>query len=165
MITLRKLRKTDEEQLTSLINTIETNLPNKKFWLPINNISREHFLDDDWTYFLGLFDGDKLIGASGLFLNEHEYKESLSYCTNVKLPVAEISRVMVLPEYRGNNYLFKINNELLNIAKNFGIKTILVTIHPDNAPSQHSFEKLGAKKVTQIIKYESFLRDVLLLEL
>ena len=165
MITLRKLIKTDETQLLNLIKTIEKNLPNKKFWLPINDISKKHFLDDDWTYFLGLFDNKKLIGASGLFLNEHEFGESLSYCKNVKMPVAEISRVMVLPEYRGHNLLFQINSKLLNIAKTKGIKTILVTIHPNNEPSQHSFAKLGAKKVTRIIKYQTFLRDIFLLEL
>ncbi len=165
MITLRKLRKTDETQLLQLIKTIEDGLTDKKFWLPINDISREHFLDDDWTYFLGLFDDEKLIGASGLFLNKHEFEESLSYCKNVKMPVAEIGRAMVLPEYRGHNFLLKINSELLKIAKQKNIQTILVTIHPRNLPSQRSFEKLGAKKVAQIVKYDSFLRDILLLEL
>lgn len=165
MLIYRQLKENDNNKLFDLINQIENNLQEPKFWLPINRISKNHFFDDDWTCFLGLFDNEKLIGASALFFNMHEFGESLSYCENVKMPVAEIGRCMILPNWRGKNLLYKLNTQLLNIAKEKGIKTVLATIHPQNEPSQHSFAKLGFKVKTQIIKNKNFIRDVLLLEL
>lgn len=165
MLFIRQLKKENSSQLNELIFQIESSIQNKKWWLPINETSRNHFFDEDWTYFLGLFDNDKLIGASALFFNKHEYGESLSHCKDVKLPVAEIGRCMILPSYRGNNYLHKLNSKLLEIAKKKNISTLLATIHPENKPSQNSFLSLGFKKKAKIIKYNDFERDILLLEL
>ena len=162
---LKKLEKDDEEKLFDLIKQIEDNLQDKKWWLPINTISKKHFFDDEWTYFLGLFDNNKLIGASALFFNEHEFAESLSYCKKTKLPVAEIGRCMILPIYRQNNLLYELNTRLIEIAKEKGIKTVLATIHPENIPSQTSFKKLGFNIETTIVKNNDYIRNVLLLEL
>ena len=162
---IKKLENDDKKALFDLINQIEDNLQDKKWWLPINKPAKQHFFDNEWTYFLGLFDNNKLIGASALFFNEHEFGESLSYCKNVTFPVAEIGRCMVSPNYRGHNYLQLLNSQLLKIAKEKGIKTILATIHPKNIPSQLSFAKLGFRTETTIVKNNDYIRDVLLLEL
>ena len=61
MLIYKKLTIYDKEKLEYLIKTIKINLSNNKWWLPINKILRDHFFDDDWTYFLGLFDDEKLI--------------------------------------------------------------------------------------------------------
>lgn len=160
MIEFRKLTADDSESLSVLINEIESSIANKEWWLPINTESKIHFLDDDWGYFIGAFDDQKLIGASSLFFNEHEFGESLSYCDNVVCPVAEIGRSMVLPPYRGNNLLYRMNCELLKVAKKHGIGTIIVTIHPNNMPSMNSFKKLGAVYKNTITKYGSYLRNI-----
>lgn len=165
VLVYRQLKKNDETKLYDLISQIETNLQEPKFWLPINSVSKNHFFDNDWTYFLGLFDNDELIGASALFFNEHEFGESLSHCKNVKIPIAEIGRCMILPSYRGNNLIYKLNTELIKIAKEKGIKTVLATIHPENIPSQTSFKKLGFNIETTIVKNNDYIRNVLLLEL
>ena len=65
---LRKLELRDKNQLEQLIEKISINLENEFFWLPITDESREHFFDDKWTYFLGMFEKEKLIAAVGLFL-------------------------------------------------------------------------------------------------
>ena len=165
MLVYRQLKKNDETKLYDLISQIETSLQEPKFWLPINSVSKNHFFDEDWTYFLGLFDNDKLIGACALFFNKHEFGESLSHCDNVKMPLAEMGRGMILPEYRGKNYLYTIMVKLLEIAKQKNITTLLATIHPQNIPSQRSASKIGFKVKSQIIKYNDFIRDILLLEL
>ena len=158
----RKLEKEDAKILFDLIDQIEGNLQNQKWWLPINEVSRRHFFDNEWTYFIGLFDNEKLIGAGGLFLNEHEFGESLKSCKDVVFPVAEMGRGMILPEYRGHNYSLDIIKELIKVAKTKGIKTILVTSHPDNEAGQCPFFKVGAKKVARIVKNNDFERDILL---
>ena len=162
---LKKLEKGDEEKLLDLIKQIEDSLQDKKWWLPINTISKKHFFDDGWTYFLGLFDNDKLIGASALFFNKHEFGESLSNCKKAKLPVVEIGRCMILPSYRKKNLLCNLNIKLIEIAKEKGIKTILATIHPENKPSQASFKKLGFNIETTIVKNNDYVRNILLFEL
>lgn len=166
MISIRKLNKSDEAQLTFLLDETEKTLIDKHFWLPINEEARKHFLDDEWCYFLGAFDGDKLVAASCLFLNEHEYKESqtlINLPTNVK--TAEIGRSMVLKNYRGNNLLYAINKKLIEKAKELSIKNIIVTIHPQNIASIKSFAKIGAEFILKTVKCEEYDRNIYLIKL
>lgn len=165
MLKIRKIKKEEKEQLNNLIAVIETSIKNKSWWLPINQLAKEHFFDDDWTVFFGLFDDNRLVGASALFLNEHEYGESLKQLSNITFPVAEIGRSMIHPEYRGNNLLYRINKEIINYAKLKKIKTIIVTIHPDNISSIKSFNLLGVKLASKITKNESFRRNIYTLNL
>lgn len=157
---LRQLTFKDSDQLEKLISVIENSIENHLCWLPINETSREHFLDPEWCYFVGIFDGNELVAASGLFLNEHEFGESLKKLTDVLIPVAEIGRSMVKPSYRGHNLLLTMNKELLSIAKKIGINTIIVTIHPDNIASKRSFSKLGAVKKATVVKHSFFQREI-----
>lgn len=161
----RKLILSDKTQLENLITIIEDNLEHKDFWLPINQTSREHFFDDTWTEFYGMFDNCRLIGASALFYNKHEFGESLAQLNAPLVSVAEIGRSMVHPQYRGNNILYQINTELLNIAKERELEYILATIHPQNIPSQCSFKKLGFEKKCTYTKSNKFVRDIFLLKL
>lgn len=65
---VKKLNSNDQQALTELIDITEANLRDKVFWYPISDTSREHFLDDKWTNFFGIFDQNKLIAAAGLLL-------------------------------------------------------------------------------------------------
>ena len=76
MLSKRWLTKTDEKQLLLLIDDIENGLINKDYWLPIRDESRKHFLNPDWTHFIGVFDENKLVAASALFLNPFDYEET-----------------------------------------------------------------------------------------
>ena len=73
---IRKLTETDSAQLDNLIQEVEANLKNEKFWLPMEETAKTHFFDEDWTYFLGAFEDEELIGAVALFFNAYEYGES-----------------------------------------------------------------------------------------
>lgn len=157
---LRQLTIKDYDQLEKLISVIESSIENHFWWLPINKISRDHFLDPEWCYFVGIFDGNELVAASGLFYNEHEFGETLKKLTDVSMPIAEIGRSMVKPSYRGNNLLLTMNKKLLSVAKEIGIKTIIVTIHPDNIASKRSFSKLGAVLKATIVKNVCFSREI-----
>ncbi len=162
---IRKLLRSDENELNNLISVIEENLQNKDFWLPLKPTAKEHFFDDKWTEFYGMFDGTDLIGAVALFYNEYEYGESLQYLNSGFTNVAEIGRAMVHPKYRGNNILFHLNKTLLEVAKAKHIKNLIATIHPKNIPSKKSFLKLGMKKQCTYIKSNGYLRDIYLLTL
>lgn len=163
MIKIRKLNIKDKDKLYSLIKLIEDNLFNNAFWLPIQEKAKANFFNEDWTVFLGAFNEDKLIGASALFLNKHEYEETVESLNMLKsFTFAEIGRCMVAPDYRGQNIMYTLNFELIKIAKRLQIDYLVATAHPQNLPSKTSLEKLGMKKVNTIIKYNSFPRDVYL---
>lgn len=162
---IKKLTLNDKEQLNILIGKIEENLEKEDYWLPINEPSREHFFDEQWTEFYGMFDGDELIAAAALFYNEHEYGESVQVIGLECDRVAEIGRAMVAPSYRGNNYLYELNSVLIDVARSKGIECLVATIHPDNIPSQRSFKKIGFTRKGTYTKSCGFTRDVFTLPL
>ena len=162
---IRKLTLDDKEKLDALIEVIEENLADPNFWLPINDTAREHFFDDDWTEFYGMFDGEVLAAAAALFYNEHEFGESVKELNSGITGVAEIGRAMVHPEYRGSNLLYSINTKLVEVAREKGFRYLLATIYPENLPSQRSFIKLGMTKQTTYRKSSGFVRDVFLMKI
>jgi RimJ/RimL family protein N-acetyltransferase len=162
---IRKLTSSDKNKLDLLIKSIESTLDNKLWWLPISNKSFDNFFNDDWTYFLGLFEGDELVGASALFFNENEYGETIEHLKMVNKDIAEIGRCMVLKKYRGKNYMLELNQKLLKIASEHNIKKVIATAHPNNISSQCSLLSLGMSKVGSITKYPNFDRDIFLIEI
>lgn len=161
-IRFRILTSKDKAALEQLISTIENSLAVPEWWIPIDDTARAHFFDSDWTCFLGAFCGDTLAGASALFLNKHEFAEEAeklgldTYSTNV----AEIGRCMVHPDFRGNNIMCQLNQQLCKIARDRGIDTILAVAHPDNTASNASFRRLGAQlKLTSTV-YGTYRRNI-----
>ena len=161
----RKLTLADSKSLDELIDVIESTLEREVFWLPINATAKEHFFDPSWTEFYGFFDGPKLVAAAALFYNEHEYKESVAELDMEDAVFAEIGRAMVHPDYRGNHYLYQINQTLIEVARTKNIQYLLATIHPDNIPSQKSFLKSGFEKKHTYRKSNGYERDIFLLQL
>ena len=158
----KQLTADNRTQLNKLIHNIEDSLDNKSFWLPIDAISRTHFLDNDWTIFNGCFFNGYLVAASGLFLNPHEYYESAKQLKIENRNIAELGRLMVSPECRGSYLSFYTSRTLIDIAKQKGIDYIIATVHPDNIPSKKTLEKLGFEKSGYILKQENYQRDIYL---
>ncbi len=165
---IKELETENKDELYALIEEIETALTDKEFWLPINDIARKHFFDKEWTRFYGAFAGDELIGAAGLFLNTHEFGESLAQLGEAAPPahaVAEIGRAMVKPSYRGKNILLEINKRILEEAARLGKTYALATVHPNNIPSQKSFTRLGMEKILTYRKSCGYIRDIYLMKI
>lgn len=165
MLELRKLEVCDKDKLEELIKKINIDLENENFWLPITIESKEHFFDDEWTYFLGMFNKEELIAAVGLFFNENEYEESEKILKLQKYKIAEIGRAMVSPEYRHNGLMKKITKELIGYAKKQGVQYLIATAHPQNIPSQITLEALGMVKKASCVKHGKYERDIYLLRI
>ena len=133
------------------------------FWLPITEASWENFLNDDWTYFVGAFDDNKLIAAVGLFLNENEYEESQVLLKLQEYKIAEIGRAMVLTSYRGKGLMSEIILRLIRYSKQINIKYLIATAHPNNYPSIKSLEVIGMKYVKPCIKKAKYPGDIFLM--
>lgn len=161
----RKLVNGDSEELEQLITVIEGNLENKYFWLPIKEEARRHFFDEEWTLVYGFFEDGRLVAAAALFLNEYEFGESREQLKLEREKVAEIGRVMVHPEYRGMNFSCGLIKKLVCIAEQEGIEYVLATIHPQNIPSQRSFQKADFERKCTYVKNESYIRDIYVIKL
>lgn len=156
------LNKTNSNELETLINEVEENLKDKRFWLPIGDSSRNHFFDSSWTIFFGAFEDDRLIGAIGLFLNENEYGESQKTISMQDKKIAEVGRIMCHPEYRHKGVASCLMEELLRYSGGLDLDYLLATVHPHNEPSQRLLKKYGFIKEGYIIKSENYERDILI---
>lgn len=162
---IRKLEAQDEEKLENLIREVEKGLVDETFWLPINETSRMHFLDDEWTYFLGAFVGDRLVGAVGLFLNKNEYEESRKILEIDDRNLAEYGRAMVSPEFQNQGIMKELSIQLLEYAKKMGVERVIATVHPNNISSQSVVKKMGFQKMAFVTKLNKYDRDIFLKEL
>lgn len=161
----RFLTPKDEAQLTRLIEKIESSLPDKEWWLPIQESARQHFFDSEWTMFYGAFDHDELVAACALFLTANEYGETISTLGLPDIDMAEIGRCMVNPEYRGQNLMLKLNKALVEHATSNGIRHIVATAHPMNMASCASLIALGMRHAGNILKYNGYQRNIYLLDI
>ncbi len=160
---VRQLKYEDKYLLEELIAETEMSLTDKHFWLPIDEESREHFFDENWTYWIGCFDGKTLVGASALFFNAHEYGGSAS-AVELDLDrykVAEIGRLMVKPSYRGRGISIILVESLQKKAIEFETDYLIATAHPNNI-SQKTLKQIKMANVGYCVKCEEYERDILL---
>ena len=159
---LRKLNENDRKSLEALVNEIESGLTVKEWWLPISDRTRKNYFNNETTCFMGFEEEGRIIAACGLFYDESEYNEEIE-AIGIKessKKIAEIGRCMVLSGYRGQNLMVKVNEALIKEAENNGIDILVATAHPDNIPSNKSFEKLGFKKCCTKTLWGDYLRNI-----
>jgi RimJ/RimL family protein N-acetyltransferase len=156
MIDTRVLTESDAAALDDLIEVIESNLEHKEWWFPITKKSRSLFFDGKSAVLMGAFYGNKLVAASGMFFYEVLSETNVSTLSD---ELAEIGRCMVLPKYRGDNLMLKLNRELVAKARELGKKGLVATAHPDNIASCRSLETLGFTKKCLVKKWNNYSRN------
>ena len=161
----RYLTVNDSAQLDRLIGVIESSIPDKSWWLPIQTLAKDHFFDPEWTVIYGAFEDGMLVASSSLFLTDNEFGEAAAAIGLDLAHVAEIGRCMVDPSYRGQNLMLRLNGTLVEHARKSGIHNIVATAHPSNVPSCTSLLSLGLHVAGKIVKYETYERNIFLLSL
>ncbi len=157
---IRQLTEKDSDAFYELIQITVDSLENKEFWLPIKDEVREHFFDKSWTILFGAFDGDTLIGAVGLFLNESEYSESLSYLSRTYEGPAKVDRLMIHPQYRGQGVSDALMKELIPEARRLGVRNLLATIHPQNNVARNTMQRSGMELMCSYMNRDGYFRNV-----
>lgn len=157
---IRQLTNNDSEAFYNLIDITVNSLENQEFWLPIKDEVRKHFFDKSWTVLFGAFEGPTLVGAVGLFLNESEYSESLSYLSSTYESPAKVDRLMVLPDYRGKGVTDALMKELIAEAKRLKIKNLLATIHPQNTVARSAVQRIGMELMCSYMNKDGYFRNV-----
>ncbi len=157
---IRQLTNNDSKAFYDLIQITVESLEDQEFWLPIKDEVRKHFFDKSWTVLFGAFDGTTLIGAVGLFLNESEYSESLSYLSTTYEGPAKVDRLMVHPDYRGRGVTEKLMKELISEAKGLGVQNLIATIHPKNVAARNVMQGVGMELMCSYMNKDGYFRNV-----
>jgi len=157
---VRYLNSSDEAELEGLIALVESNLPNEKWWVPIRPVIREHFFDKEWIRWLGCFDGDRLVAAAGLFLNEEAFRVSAEAAGLDCSVVAEVGRCMVRPSRRGENLMLSMNEQLKDYARAHGKEWLIAAVHPDNLAGCRSLRRLGMEEKGEAVEQGTYPRLV-----
>jgi RimJ/RimL family protein N-acetyltransferase len=157
MIKTRILTNEDSDALDNLINTIVTNMEHEEWWKPISKKARGMFFDGKSAILVGAFnENNQMVAASGLFFFEMLSDTNIS---TLNRGLAEIGRGMVMPEYRGDNLMLRLNRELVEEARKLGKRRLVATSHPDNAASCRSLEQLGFTKKCLVRKWNNYSRN------
>ncbi len=78
---------------------------------------------------------------------------------------ATMDSVAVLPEYRGFHLQYQLMQQGEQELAAMGFRYLMATVHPDNHPSKNTMLLLGYRVMRTMIKYDGYLRDVMLKEL
>ncbi len=158
--TLRTLQPEDRHLHEAMSRTIVQALPRTDFLIPMTPEEYEDTFTDDTTDIVyGLFDNDQLIATCALLHDVRAYSGQEELHDILTHRCAEIGECMVLPQYRGNSLMLKLNTLLKNDALSMGIEYMLATAHPDNSPSNNSLQVLGFQLI-KTFNRNGYLRNL-----
>ena len=164
----RKVAEKDAEQLCSLIDEMNNNLPNKAWFLTMESDmdNVKQMINKERFYILGCFDGEKLVGIASLDYKNGEMLEKYKFpdWCNVK-EMVEFAFSIVALEYRGKGLMFEMLQEIKKIAVSQGFKYACCTVHKDNYPSKKNLLKIGFHSYMSVTQNIEFPRDIMLMKL
>ncbi len=77
---------------------------------------------------------------------------------------ATMDSVAVLPEFRGFHLQYQLMQHGEQELTAMGFRYLMATVHPDNHASKDTMLLLGYRVMRTMIKYDGYLRDVMLKE-
>lgn len=83
MITYRRIKKEDDEQVLNLINNVLSNLENKEFFIAFNEEELGNLYNKKYVLLYGAFDEQKLVGMGAVYISG-EHLEKNKDITNLR---------------------------------------------------------------------------------
>ena len=164
-LTLRCLTPEDRDCHRAMSRLIYEALPSKELLIPMTEQEYDDTysdLNDDVVY--GIFEGNRLVATSSLLHDVRAYAVNPELADVLTHPCVEIGESMVLPEYRGQGWMLRLNTLIRQEAQRQGIRYMLATAHPDNLASNASLRRLGYHIVKEFTRAGK-RRNLLLLDL
>ncbi|MDO4497274.1 MAG: GNAT family N-acetyltransferase [Bacteroidales bacterium] len=162
---LRCLTPEDRATHEAMSEVIYEALPSKKWLIPMTEEEYDDtYSDENEDVVYGIFEGERLVATSSLLHDVRAYAVNLELEEVLKHPCIEIGESMVLPEYRGNGLMLRLNTLIKEEAKRQGIRYMLATAHPDNIASNTSLQHLGYKIIKEFTRAGK-RRNLLVLDL
>jgi len=146
-------KKESQEAVRKFYSEVYKELPNKTFWLPEEGDVLKHYGDEFWSLFWGAFDGEKMVGAVGIFLTGAKLDKNKELADIAGEDAVEVGRLAVHPDYRNRGIAKKLLKEILNFAGNSAYDFAVCTVHPDNDASKRTLKDIGFVKVADTVKY------------
>ena len=164
MITYRKINNNEISELKILLTEVLNSLERKEFFMHQQEEEINKMLGDNKIMY-GAYDGEKLVGAAQLNMEEAKKLDDIKKLINLKNDkVARLGKYLVLKDYRNKGIIKNIEELLINEAKKMQYKYIIILAHPENIPSNKAIINTGAK-VVKTAKIGEYLRNIYLLEL
>lgn len=164
-LTLRCLKPEDRSEHKAMSQEIVRTLTAPDFLIPMTEDEYDDtYTEENQDVVYGIFDGEKLVATSSLLHDVRAYSDNEELSEVMKHSCIEIGESMVLPEYRGNGYMLRLNNLIKDEARRQGVEYMLATAHPDNIASNTSLRHLGYRLVKEFTRC-GFRRNLLLLDL
>lgn len=165
MITYKKINVDNRQDLIELMKNVLNKLERKEFFIPFTENEIEELFQESKTINYGAFDDEKLVGTAQLYLEEGNYIKNVKKEINlVSDKVIELGGYLVLEEYRNKGIMKELEKILIKEAKENNYEYIIITVHPDNLPSNKAVEFTGAK-IVKTTKLGEYLRNIYLLKL
>ncbi len=162
---IQQLSHNHLKDLKQIIDIALKNITNPKWFIPLDPSNIDNIFDLNICNIYGIFDNDKLLAISGLFWDESDYQDIKQLLNIQNAKVAEIAECITIPQARGNNYMLKLNQLLVQKAKELGYQYLIATAHPDNIASNKSLQNLGMTSNKQFYRYDKFLRNIYCIKL
>lgn len=160
----KEIDKKDKEKLMKLTDTVLECLEKPEFFISFTDEDIKIMFDKDKAITYGVYDSEELVATAQLYLQEEYVKEVKKILGIEDKKVSELGGYLVLPEYRNQGIMRKLQSILESEAKKTGCEYAVITAHPENAPSNSVIKHTGAKLV-KTSKLEGYLRNIYLLEL
>jgi len=164
-LVLRCLTPADRSSHKLMSQEIVKTLVAPDFLIPMTQEEYDDtYTDINQDVVYGIFDGERLIATSSLLHDVRAYSSQPELQEVLTHPCIEIGESMVLPEYRGQGLMLRLNQLIKAEAQRQGAEYMLATAHPDNIASNTSLRHLGYRIIKEFTR-AGFRRNLLLLDL
>ena len=119
------------------------------------------FFDNNYSFLLGAYDGNKLVAMCQIFTQkeiEEEYYDILNISKSKT--ICELGGFLVLPEYHNKGIMTKLSEDTYDLVKKLNFDYVISTIHPENIASNKIVQKLGFLLYTTLTTQSGFLRNL-----
>ena len=167
MTEIKRLSACHQEAYIALTKEVLGTLPNPDWFMGLSEeLLNTMFSPESTLTVYGFFVDGELAGTS-LYDTCYEEIEEVAQASGADMSQngAEVGVSLVLPKYRGQNIMHKLNIALVEDAKRNGFSYLVATAHPDNLPSNASLKKLGMEYKKTIIRQGHYERNVYFMEL
>ncbi len=162
MTEIKRLEEIHLSEYKALTKKVLSLIPDPDWFmgLPEELLNTMFSTESTFTVY-GCFVDGVLAGASLYDTCREEIEEvAIAAGADLSKKGAELGVSMVLPEYRGQNIMCKLNLALVEAAREKGMAYLLATAHPENAPSNASLQKIGMEYKKTIIRQGHYERNV-----
>lgn len=157
----KEIEKKDRDKILNLIDNVVSNLERPEFYF-IGDEEKEiqRMFDLEYVYNLGVYDNEKLVGMTQLYIDQEDLKEYIDILGLNKYKVCELGSALVLENYRNRGIMQNLIKIQKDKAKHLKFDYMIATVHPENTPSNIVFEKFGFFIEKQIMINDKYLRNL-----